>query len=56
MSPVLFDVNVWVALAFSTHPRHAQAKATFAKAYDIPVITLDADFQNFEDLEVQILG
>jgi len=30
--------------------------AAFAKAYDIPVVTLDTDFQNFEGLEVQMLG
>lgn len=28
-SPVLFDANVWVALAFDTHPNHRPAVAAF---------------------------
>jgi toxin-antitoxin system PIN domain toxin len=28
-SPVLFDANVWVALAFDTHPHHTRAVEAF---------------------------
>lgn len=29
MSAVLFDVNIWIALAFDSHPHHAVAKDEF---------------------------
>ncbi len=31
-SASLYDVSVWVALAFATHPHHARAKLEFANA------------------------
>jgi toxin-antitoxin system PIN domain toxin len=48
VSPALFDVNVWVALAFSTHPRHAQAKAAFESASnEAPAVFCRATQQSF---------
>lgn len=32
MPAQLFDVNVWIALAFQTHPAHVEAKAAFESA------------------------
>jgi hypothetical protein len=32
VSAVLYDVNVWIALAFSTHPKHQLAKEAFESA------------------------
>lgn len=31
-SAFLYDVNLWVALTFSSHPHHRQAQVTFASA------------------------
>lgn len=48
MSAILYDVNVWIALAFSTHPKHLDAKARFESAsrHD-PAIFCRATQQSF---------
>lgn len=35
MSAVLYDVNIWLALAFDQHPHHALAKSEFAMANNL---------------------
>lgn len=48
MSAVLFDTNVWIALAFSTHPYHGKAKDTFEIAdSQNPVVFCRATQQSF---------
>ncbi|CAA6691148.1 MULTISPECIES: TA system VapC family ribonuclease toxin [unclassified Lentimonas] len=48
MSAVLFDVNVWLALAFSTHPRHTHAKDAFESASsEAPAVFCRATQQSF---------
>ncbi|MEN8662371.1 MAG: TA system VapC family ribonuclease toxin [Lentimonas sp.] len=48
MSAVLFDVNVWLALAFTTHPKHGAAKIAFESASrDAPAIFCRATQQSF---------
>lgn len=48
MSAVLFDLNVWIALAFTTHPKHAQAKIAFESASrESPTVFCRATQQSF---------
>jgi len=44
----LFDVNVWIALAFHTHPAHSAATTAFETAHrEAPAITCRATQQSF---------
>ena len=44
----LFDVNIWVALAFTTHPYHGKAKRAFESAnHQNPAVTCRAIQQSF---------
>lgn len=48
MPAQLFDVNVWVALAFPTHPAHAPAKIAFESASsEAPAVFCRATQQSF---------
>lgn len=48
MSTTLFDVNVWVALVFSTHPAHAQGRDAFdAASSEAPAVFCRATQQSF---------
>lgn len=48
MPAALFDVNVWVALAFTTHPHHEIAKTIFESAdRQNPAVTCRAIQQSF---------
>ena len=48
MSAKLFDVNVWLALAFDTHPAHGLAKVAFESASsEAPAVFCRATQQSF---------
>lgn len=48
MPAALFDVNVWVALAFTTHPQHGNAKRAFESAdRQNPAVTCRSVQQSF---------
>lgn len=48
MSARLFDVNVWLALSFQTHPAHSVAKAAFESATsEAPAVFCRATQQSF---------
>ncbi|MGB0744808.1 MAG: TA system VapC family ribonuclease toxin [Opitutales bacterium] len=48
MPAALFDVNVWVALAFQTHPAHVLAKEAFESASsEAPAVFCRATQQSF---------
>jgi len=48
VSAKLYDVNIWVALSFQTHPAHAEAKVAFESATsEAPAVFCRATQQSF---------